>query len=52
MQTIRITTSQNIDIDYEIAGLGERIVASLIDYGIFFPDLFIGYHIRPLVWRI
>jgi uncharacterized RDD family membrane protein YckC len=36
MQTIRITTSQNIDIDYEIAGLGERIVASLIDYGIFF----------------
>lgn len=35
MQTIRITTSQNIDIDYELAGLGERIVASLIDYGIF-----------------
>ncbi|MGZ3756883.1 MAG: RDD family protein [Mucilaginibacter sp.] len=35
MQTIRITTSQNIDIDYEIAGLGERIVARLIDYGIF-----------------
>ena len=36
MQTIRITTSQNIDIDYELAGLGERIVASIIDYGIFF----------------
>ena len=36
MQTIRITTSQNIDIDYEIGGLGERIVASLIDYGMFF----------------
>jgi uncharacterized RDD family membrane protein YckC len=35
MQTIRITTSQNIDIDYEIAGLGERIVARLIDFGIF-----------------
>jgi uncharacterized RDD family membrane protein YckC len=35
MQTIRITTSQNIDIDYELAGLGERIVASLIDFGIF-----------------
>jgi uncharacterized RDD family membrane protein YckC len=35
MQTIRITTSQNIDIDYELAGLGERIVASLIDYGMF-----------------
>jgi len=36
MQTVRVTTSQNIDIDYEIGGLGERIVASLIDYGIFF----------------
>src|ERR1700747_2522173 len=35
MQTINITTSQNIDIDYEIAGLCERIVARLIDYGIF-----------------
>jgi uncharacterized RDD family membrane protein YckC len=36
MQTVRITTSQNIDIDYELAGLGERIVASIIDLGIFF----------------
>ncbi|MES2276100.1 MAG: RDD family protein [Bacteroidota bacterium] len=35
MQTIRITTSQNIDIDYEIAGLGERMLATLIDYAIF-----------------
>ena len=36
MQTIRITTSQNIDIDYEVAGLGERIIARLIDLAIFF----------------
>lgn len=36
MQIIRITTSQNIDIDYELAGLGERIVGSIIDFGIFF----------------
>jgi uncharacterized RDD family membrane protein YckC len=36
MQTIRITTSQNIDIDYEIAGLGERMVAYIIDFAIFF----------------
>ncbi|GAB2974797.1 RDD family protein [Mucilaginibacter puniceus] len=35
MQTIRITTSQNIDIDYEIAGVGERILAYLIDGAIF-----------------
>ncbi|RFZ81198.1 RDD family protein [Mucilaginibacter terrenus] len=36
MQTVRITTSQNIDIDYELAGLGERIVGSIIDFAIFF----------------
>jgi uncharacterized RDD family membrane protein YckC len=35
MQTIRITTSQNIDIDYEIAGVGERILAYLMDAAIF-----------------
>lgn len=34
MQTIRITTSQNIDIDYEVASLGDRILARLIDLGI------------------
>jgi uncharacterized RDD family membrane protein YckC len=42
MQTIRITTSQNIDIDYEVAGLGERIVARLIDLGIFIVLYFLG----------
>jgi uncharacterized RDD family membrane protein YckC len=42
MQTIRITTSQNIDIDYELAGLGERIVAHLIDFGIFFLILILA----------
>lgn len=40
MQTIRITTSQNIDIDYEVAGLGERIIARLIDLGILAVLLF------------
>jgi uncharacterized RDD family membrane protein YckC len=35
MQTIKITTSQNIDIDYELVDLGNRIVARLIDLGIF-----------------
>jgi uncharacterized RDD family membrane protein YckC len=31
MQTITVQTSQNIDIDYEVAGLGDRILARLID---------------------
>ncbi|RKR85622.1 putative RDD family membrane protein YckC [Mucilaginibacter gracilis] len=35
MQTVRITTSQNIDIDYQVAGLGDRVAARAIDYMIF-----------------
>ena len=31
MDTIRISTAQNIDIEYEIAGLGERIAARCVD---------------------
>jgi len=42
METITVHTTQNIDIDYEIGGLGERILARLIDYGIFVPFLFAG----------
>ncbi|WP_183564476.1 RDD family protein [Mucilaginibacter sp. SP1R1] len=43
MQTIKIHTTQNIDIDYEIAGLGERILAKLIDYVVFIPLWIIGF---------
>jgi len=35
MQTVSITTSQNIEIEYEIAGLGERMLATLIDIALF-----------------
>ncbi|MDN3587391.1 RDD family protein [Pedobacter aquatilis] len=31
METITISTAQNVDIEYEVAGLGERIAARLID---------------------
>jgi len=48
MQTINITTSQNIDIDYEVAGLGERILARLIDLAIFFLIFFLGFFIGGL----
>jgi uncharacterized RDD family membrane protein YckC len=40
METIKVRTTQNIDIDYEIGGLGERFVARLIDYAIFLPFFF------------
>lgn len=41
MDTIRIRTTQNVDIEYEVAGLGERILARLIDFGIFMALSFI-----------
>lgn len=31
MNTIKITTSQNIDLEYELGSLGDRIVARIID---------------------
>lgn len=43
MQTIRITTTQNIDIDYEVAGLGERIVAYIIDMAMFIVIIMVTY---------
>jgi uncharacterized RDD family membrane protein YckC len=44
MQTIKITTSQNIDIDYQLAGLGDRILARLIDYAVF-----VGLYLAVLI---
>jgi uncharacterized RDD family membrane protein YckC len=42
METITVRTTQNIDIDYEIGGLGERMLACLIDYAIFLPFAFVA----------
>lgn len=36
METIKVNTSQHVAIDYPVAGVGDRIVARLIDLGIFF----------------
>lgn len=35
METIKVNTSQHVDIDYPVAGLGERIAGALIDMGLF-----------------
>ena len=35
MQTVKITTSQNIDIDYDVATLSDRVAARVVDYMIF-----------------
>ena len=42
MNTIKISTTQNIAIEYDVAGLGERIAARLIDMGIFILVYFAG----------
>lgn len=34
MQTIKITTTQNVEIEYALASIGDRILAALIDYAI------------------
>ncbi len=39
METVKVNTSQHVDIDYPVAGLGERVGARLIDHGIF---IFVG----------
>jgi uncharacterized RDD family membrane protein YckC len=41
METVKVNTSQHIDIDYPVAGLGERISARLIDLGLFIIILII-----------
>ncbi len=45
MQTVKIRTSQNIDIDYEVAGLGERVLARIVDIGVFTGVFYIIYFI-------
>jgi uncharacterized RDD family membrane protein YckC len=49
MEIIKITTTQNIDIEYEIGGLGERILGLIIDYAIFLPFLFAGALLSTLL---
>lgn len=49
MEIITVHTAQNIDIDYEIGGLGERILAKLIDYAIFLPFLFIVIFLQAVL---
>ncbi len=40
MDNIRIQTTQNVDIEYELASIGDRILATLLDY-LFFTAYFL-----------
>ncbi|MEJ7557282.1 MAG: RDD family protein [Pedobacter sp.] len=48
MDTIKVNTSQNVAIDYPVAGLGERIAARLIDL-LFFLILYILFILMGLI---
>jgi uncharacterized RDD family membrane protein YckC len=41
METVKVNTSQHIDIDYPVAGLGERVAGWLIDIGLFIAVFFV-----------
>lgn len=41
MDKIRISTTQNVTIDYTIASIGDRILAAILDYLLFLVYLFI-----------
>lgn len=43
MQTVKIRTSQNIEIEYEVAGLGDRVLARIVDTGVFTGILYALY---------
>jgi uncharacterized RDD family membrane protein YckC len=41
MQTIRVQTSQNIEVEYQLAGIGDRLVAYLVDLAIYIAYAFV-----------
>ncbi|HWD90554.1 MAG TPA: RDD family protein [Mucilaginibacter sp.] len=49
MQTIRITTSQNIDIDYEIATLGDRALGRVVDMGVVLGLYYVFYILTLII---
>ena len=42
METVKVNTSQHVEIDYPVAGVGERIAAYLIDFGLFISVYFLA----------
>ena len=36
MNSVRIQTTQNVDIAFEVAGLGDRVIAAVVDYFLIF----------------
>jgi len=60
MDNIKIQTTQNVDIEYELASIGDRILATLLDYLFFFAyflvimmfGMFAGSVLKDNIWLI
>lgn len=60
MAKVGIETTQNVHVDYEVATIGDRIVAALIDYGVFIAYYMVAYGIMmaavgissPFIWVV
>ncbi|HSP87285.1 MAG TPA: RDD family protein [Ignavibacteriaceae bacterium] len=65
MQKISIETTQNVTIDYDIAGIGDRVIAGLLDFLImfgyligiiilltFFDQINLGFEFGIAIWII
>ncbi|GAB5518271.1 MAG: RDD family protein [Rhodothermales bacterium] len=42
METVQIQTAQNVGIDVEVAGVGDRVVACIVDYLVVFSYFMVG----------
>ncbi len=45
MATVKVLTANNVEIEYEVAGVGDRALAALLDWGVMFAYFFITYEI-------
>lgn len=49
MENIQISTTQNIDIDYEVASIGERLLAGMLDFILLFMYFLLCMFIMGLI---
>ena len=52
MQSIKIQTSQNIELSYALAGVGDRIIAYIIDLAIYFAYYFFIFLVNDVTKSI
>jgi uncharacterized RDD family membrane protein YckC len=48
--SLQIATAQNVGVDYEIASIGDRILAQLVDYAVYFGWILTVIGVRSMMW--